>query len=271
MREINFSAPTFNGIPQHEIQARRDWYNSLGNIARRVGSTVKDMADAYSTGVAARENEDWRRHQWENQLDQQEFNRRQVALQNRRYDDELRRKRAEEQADRDATEELRKDFLRQYGYGYNLDKYGLPGQFAMSRIRNARNWQDMVGAGQSLAQHIQMQDILEVQRGERAAREQEELDEQSGANLYGDIANRMSMSGINLANINELWRGTPTRDERQGRLDEMLGYRQQLLDFMSNPANARRVTPEMRRQLDDLNSAIFNWRTRMAPRQKVRF
>ena len=155
MREINFSAPTFNGIPQHEIQARRDWYNSLGNIARRVGSTVKDMADAYSTGVAARE--------------------------------------------------------------------------------------------------------------------QEELDEQSGANLYGDIANRMSMSGINLANINELWRGTPTRDERQGRLDEMLGYRQQLLDFMSNPANARRVTPEMRRQLDDLNSAIFNWRTRMAPRQKVRF
>lgn len=271
MREVNFAAPSYGGIPQHEIQARRDWYNSLGNIARGVGSTVKDMADAYSTGMEARKAEEWRRRQWDNQMKQQEFSRQQTELQNRRYDEELRRRLAEEQADRDAAEALRRDFLKQYGYGYNIDKYGLPAQFAMSRIRNARNWQEMVGGGQALAQHMQMQDMLEAQRGERAARELEELDEQAGANLYGDIANRMSMSGINLANIGELWRGTPDADERQGRLDEMLGYRQQLLDFMSNPANARKVTPEMRRQLDDLNSAIFNWRTRMAPRTKVRF
>lgn len=191
MREVNFSAPTFNGIPQHEMQARRDWYNSLGNIARRVGSTVEDMADKYSTGMVARQNEEWRRRQWENQLDQQRFSRKQTELQNRRYDEELRRKLAEEKADREATEALRRDFLRQYGYGYNLDKYGLPGQFAMSRIRNARNWQDMVGAGQSLAQHIQMQDMLEAQRAEQEA-------SKFGPRESNQVAAELAMEGFDL-------------------------------------------------------------------------
>lgn len=270
MQAINFSPLDVSSVRHREDEARHRWYESLANGARAIGNGVNKVAQAWGQADEQEKAEEWRQRQWDNQLGQQEFNRQQVNLQNERYDNELRRRLADERADRDATEALRRDFLKQYGYGSDLDKYGLPAQFAMSRIRNARNWQDMVGAGQSLAQTMQMQDMIEAQRAAENARKREELDEQSGVNLYGDLATRMSTRGINLNNMKEIWTGTPPA-ERQAVLDELLYDRQQLLDYMSDPRNARRVTPEMRRQLDDLNSAIYGWRTRMAPRTKIRF
>jgi hypothetical protein len=270
MQAINFSPLDFGSVKRREDEARRRWYDSLANGVRAIGNGANQVAQAWNQADEQEKAEEWRQRQWDNQLGQQEFNRKQVDLQNERYDSELRRRLADERADRDATEALRRDFLKQYGYGYNMDKYGLPGQFAISRIRNARNWQDMVGAGQSLAQTMQMQDMIEAQRAAENARRQEELEEQSGANLYSDLATRMSTRGINLNNMNEVWAGT-SAEERQTLLDELLYDRQQLMDYMTDPRNARRVTPEMRRQLDELNSAIYGWRTRMRPRAKVRF
>ena len=247
MREVNFSAPTFNGIPQHEMQARRDWYNSLGNIARRVGSTVEDMADKYSTGMAARQNEEWRRRQWENRLDQQRFSREQTELQNRRYDEELRRKLAEEKADRDATEALRKDFLRQYGYGYNLDKYGLPGQFAMSRIRNARNWQDMVGAGNALTQAIQYQDML---RGQQ----EEQQRERFVPNFIKDYDTRLAYEErFNFDKPEQTAYGY-TNEELGTRYSNLMGEKEDLEALIAS--DPRYKNPEVVRRLNALNDAI---------------
>jgi hypothetical protein len=66
-----------------------------------------------------------------------------------------------------AMTNLRKDFLSRYG-GQDLSGYGLGAQFAMSRIQNPASYEDLVGAGQSLASIIAQQDMINAQRAEQA-------------------------------------------------------------------------------------------------------
>lgn len=270
MQTINFQPLGFEGIPQHEMQARQRYYDAVTKPWSEFGNIVSNAAGKVGDAMYRRaqddKSEEWRRRQWENQLDQQRFSREQTELQNRRYDEELRRTLAEKQADRDATEALRRDFLRQYGYGYgyNLDKYGLPGQFAMSRIRNARNWQDMVGAGQALAQHIQMQDMLEAQRAEQEAskfgpRESNQVaaelamegfdlrdPESSAARIRGDYydledaAYNLSKKWNRLRSIAAQGRGDQQLYDQMNSIQRMI---RQLRARMTNP---KRFTPEGR-------------------------
>lgn len=251
MQTINFQSLGFEGIPQHEMQARQRYYDAVtkpwsefGNI---VSNTAGKVGDAMYRRAQDDKAEEWRRRQWENQLDQQRFSREQTKLQNRRYDEELRRKLAEEQADRDATEALRKDFLRQYGYGYNLDRYGLPGQFAMSRIRNARNWQDMVGAGQALTQAIQYQDML---RGQQ----EEQQRERFIPNFIKDYDTRMAYEErFNFDKPEQAAYGYTT-EELGTRYSNLMGEKEDLEALIAS--DPRYKSPEVVRRLNALNDAI---------------
>ena len=104
--------------------------------------------------------EQWRQRQWNNQIQQQ-------TIQNRRYDDEQARLRSDRLNKAMAMTNLRKDFLSRYG-GQDLSGYGLGAQFAMSRIQNPASYEDLVGAGQSLASIIAQQDMINAQRAEQA-------------------------------------------------------------------------------------------------------
>lgn len=120
-------------------------FNTIGNTAEKMGSAQQRYGDVQKA-------EEWRQKQWNHQRWQEE--------------DERKRREEQERFDRESADRLRNEFMGKYG-NMDLSGYGLPAQFAMDRIRNARTWQEVVGGGNALTQAIQYQDTLRGQQEEQ--------------------------------------------------------------------------------------------------------
>ena len=152
MQTINFSSLDFGGIRQQELDARRRQREAYGNIARGLGSTGQQAFAAQAQHDEAQKAEEWRQRQWNHQRWQEE--------------DERKRRDEQERLNTESANRLRQEFMGKYG-NMDLGDYGLPAQFAMDRIRNARTWEEVVGGGNALAQAIQYQDMLRGQQEEQ--------------------------------------------------------------------------------------------------------
>ena len=265
MQQVNFSSLDFSSIPQQEAEARRRQYEAWGNIAQGIGQGIADTADKWSDAYKYnqqradqeeqnRRAEEWRQRQWNNQIQQQ-------ALQNRRYDEEQARLRYKDLNKNMAMTNLRKDFLSRYG-GQDLSGYGLGAQFAMSRIQNPASYEDLVGAGQSLASIIAQQDMINAQRAEQ---EQANL----GKNYSRELDTRLALMGFDPNRPEQSVAAVPTTrggNELQDYLNKLNRERMALEAFMRS--NPRRRSPEMIRQYNDIRAGINATNRRMHPEVK---
>lgn len=266
MQQINFSPIDFSRIPQQEDEARRRQYQAMSDLASGLGQGIAKGADMWSNAYQQELAEEWKKKQWENQIANQMYEREYRAERDRiadaRYAAEVARRDAMEQASRNAAEQLRQEFLGSMG-DTDLSKYGAPAQFAMTRIKNARDWNDIISSGESLASIIQYQDALNAQNMERAASAAEQERQMAGPRLSQRIGSEMAASGLDLGNLNDVYRSTP-RESRQATLDQLRAYRDQLVQFQTE--NPGMLTPEMQKQLNDINQAIRVWGRRMGAR-----
>lgn len=152
MQTINFQPLGFEGIPQREAEARQRWGQAWSGMARNLGKMGQDAFEAKAKVDEAKKAEEWRQRQWNHQRWQEE--------------DERKRREEQERLDRESADRLRNEFMGKYG-NLDLSDYGLPAQFAMDRIRNARTWQEVVGGGNALTQAIQYQNTLRSQQEEQ--------------------------------------------------------------------------------------------------------
>lgn len=263
MQQVNFSSLDFSSIPQQEAEARRRQYEAWGNIAQGIGQGIADTADKWSDAYKYnqqradqeeqnRRAEEWRQRQWNNQIQQQ-------ALQDARYDAEQARLRSERLNRAMAMTNLRKDFLSRYG-SQDLSGYGLGAQFAMSRIQNPASYEDLVGAGQSLASIIAQQDMINAQRAEQ---EQVNL----GQNYSLGLNTRLGLMGFDPNRPEQSVAAVPATkggNELQGYLNNLQRERMELEGFIR--ANPDRVTPEMIRQYNDIRAGINATVRRMHPK-----
>lgn len=270
MQQINFSPIDFSRIPQQEDEARRRQYQAISDLASGVAKGAEMWSNAHQQELA----EEWKQKQWENQIQNQIYERQYRAERDRiadaRYAAETARRDAMEKASRDAAEQLRQEFLGKIG-NTDLSKYGPGAQFAITRIENARDWNDIVSSGESLASIIQYQDALDAQSRERAASAAEQERQTAGPRLSQRIGSEMAASGLDLNDLNAIYASTfikndpiATRAARQATLDELKVYRDQLLEFQRE--NPGMLTPEMQKQLNDINRAIRIWGGKMGAR-----
>lgn len=152
MQTINFSPLEFQNFRQQEADARRRQYGSFSDMFNTIGNTAEKMGSAQQRYDDSQKAEEWRQKQWNHQRWQEE--------------DERKRREEQERLDRESADKLRNEFMGKYG-NMDLSGYGLPAQFAMDRIRNARTWQEVVGGGNALTQAIQYQDTLRGQQEEQ--------------------------------------------------------------------------------------------------------
>lgn len=266
MQQINFSPIDFSRISQQEDEARRRQYQAMSDLASGLGQGIAKGADMWSNAYQQELAEEWKKKQWENQIANQMYEREYRAERDRiadaRYAAEVARRDAMEQASRNAAEQLRQEFLGSMG-DTDLSKYGAPAQFAMTRIKNARDWNDIISSGESLASIIQYHDALDAQSRERASSAAEQERQMAGPRLSQRIGSEMAASGLDLGNLNDVYRSTP-RASRQATLDRLRAYRDQLVQFQTE--NPGMLTPEMQKQLNDINNAIRVWGRRMGAR-----
>lgn len=255
MQQVNFGAMDFSKIPQAEQEARRRYYQSLSDMAGSIGKGAQDIGSAMYKDEQDRLAEEWRKTQWQNTLDQQEYQHGRDAIMDARYDAEQLRLLKEQQAQQEATERLRQQFIRE-NYPMNLDEYGLPAKFAMAQISNARNWNDIVAGGQSLAQVMQYRDALRAQQAE-----QQQMN--VGPQLNQRIGGEMAAYGMDFGRLGDVYRATP-RSSRGDSLRRLQGWRDQLNSFAT--LYPERMTPEMSNRLNDLNNAIRYWNRQMGRR-----
>ena len=133
----------------------------------------------------------------------------------------------------------------------------------MSRIQNARDWNDIVAGGESLANIIQYRDALDAQQNEKAAASAAEAVQLAGPRLSRQIGSSMAASGLDPDDLDAVYRATP-REQRQSVLDELKSYRDQLIQFQEEHPGM--LTEEMQKQLYSLNRAIRLWGRRMGSR-----
>lgn len=273
MQQINFGALDFSRIPQQEDEARRRQYQAMSDLASGLGQGIAKGADMWQNAYQQELAENWRRQQFAYQKEQQEladnWRQQQFAYQrgrdetaDARYAAELAAKNAERQSSIASAEKLRQDFLTRFG-DQDLSKYGPGAQFALARIQNARDWNDIVGAGESLANIMQYRDALDTQQSERAAANAEQERQMAGPRLSQQIGSSMAASGLDLGNLNDVYSSTP-RLQRQPTLDQLKAYRDQLVQFQID--NPGMLTPDMQKQLNDLNNAIRVWGRKMRAR-----
>lgn len=266
MQQINFGHIDFSRIPQQEDEARRRQYQALSDLARGLGQGVAKGAEMWSNAYQQQLAEDWKNKQWENQIQNQMYDRQyrldRDEIADQRYAEEIARREALEESSRDAAEDLRQEFLQNFN-SRDLDKYGPSAQFALSRIRNARNWNDIVAGGESLATVIQYRDALEAQQNEKAAASAAEAVQLAGPRLSRQIGSSMAASGLDPDDLGAVYRATP-REQRQSVLDELKSYRDQLVQFQEEHPGM--LTEEMQKQLHSINRAIRLWGRRMGSR-----
>lgn len=266
MQQINFGHIDFSRIPQQEDEARRRQYQALSDLARGLGQGVANGVEIWSNAYQQQLAEDWKNKQWENQIQNQMYERQyrlnRDAIADQRYAEEIARRKVLEESSRDAAENLRQEFLQNFN-SRDLDKYGLPAQFALSSIRNARNWNDIVDGGESLVNIIQYRDALEAQQNEKAAVSAAEAVQMAGPRLSRQIGSSMAASGLDPDDLDAVYRATQ-REQRQSVLDELKSYRDQLVQFQEEHPGM--LTEEMQKQLYSINRAIRLWGRRMGSR-----
>lgn len=253
MQQFNFGSLNFSGVPQRESQARKNWYGSWSGIADAFGQGAQRVGEAMDTIDQRNLAEEWKQKQWNNQRCRQD-------LEDQRYQDELNRRLADEKSQQDSAEALRTQFLNDYG-DTDLSDYGLGAQFAMAQIRNARNWNDVVSGGSSLASIINQRDLLRQQQ-------LEEQRESEGETLFNTIGGEMSSSGMDLGRMGEVYneqfiKGQParTKQNRMSQLSKLKNWRDRLKAF--SDAHPERMSPQMQERLFNLNAAIRYWNRRM--------
>lgn len=266
MQQINFSPIDFSRIPQQEDEARRRQYQAMSDLAKGIGEGISAGADRWANAYQQELAEEWKKKQWrnqiQNQLSERQYRANRDAIADARYRAEIARRDAADAGSREAAEQLRQEFLGKIG-STDLSKYGPGAQFTMSRIQNARDWNDIVGAGESLVSIIQYQNALDAQQAERTASAIEQKQQAAGPRLSQRIGSEMAASGLDLGNLNDVYRSTP-RASRQATLDQLRAYRDQLVQFQTE--NPGMLTPEMQKQLNDINQAIRVWGRRMGAR-----
>lgn len=245
MQQINFGNIDFSRIPQQEDEARRRQYQALSDLASGLGQGVAKGAEMWSNAY----------QQTQNQMYERQYQLNRDAIADQRYADEIARREALEKSSRDAAEALRQEFLKKFN-SQDLDKYGPSAQFALSRIQNARNWNDIVAGGESLANIIQYRDALDAQQNEKAAASAAEAVQLEGLRLSRQIGSSMAASGLDPDDLDAVYRATP-REQRQSVLDELKSYRDQLVQFQEKHPGM--LTEEMQKQLNSLNRAIRLW------------
>lgn len=253
MQQINFGNIDFSRIPQQEDEARRRQYQALSDLASGLGQGVAKGAEMWSNAY----------QQTQNQMYERQYQLNRDAIADQRYADEIARREALEKSSRDAAEALRQEFLKKFN-SQDLDKYGPSAQFALSRIQNARNWNDIVAGGESLANIIQYRDALDAQQNEKAAASAAEAVQLEGLRLSRQIGSSMAASGLDLDDLNTIYASKfiednpkATRAARQATLDELKACRDQLLEFQEKHPGM--LTEEMQKQLNSLNRAIRLW------------
>lgn len=206
MQQFNFQPLNFSTLEGYQQrydqarqaadEARRRKYDAFGNVISAAGQGASDTVNAYGDwrkeqdalerqDEQQRKADEWRQRQWDYQTGRDK-------LMDKRYEQQLQKATATELDDMRRGAKLRESFLSQYG-NIDLNKYGPHAGFAMERIRNARNWGDVVSGGESLASIIQQKDLLDAQRAEQQA-----------ANYGPEESNRinaeLSMMGIDTRN-----------------------------------------------------------------------
>lgn len=252
MQQINFGALDFSRIPQQEDEARRRQYQAMSDLASGIGQGIAKGADMWNSAYQQQLAEDWRQKQFAYQQGRD-------TIADARYAAELAAKNAERQSSIESAEKLRQDFLTRFG-DQDLSKYGPGAQFALARIQNARDWNDIVDAGESLDGVIEYRDALDAQQSERAAANAEQERQMAGPRLSQQIGSSMAVSGLDLGNLNGVYSSTP-RSQRQSTLDQLKAYRDQLVQFQAD--NPGMLTPDMQKQLNELNNAIRIWGRKM--------
>lgn len=270
MQQINFNPLDFSVIPQAIQQANQQQYAAQRGILDAIGHGAEKVGGAIDEWEQKKLADEWKKRQWEHQLANELYSRNYQRGRDRimdtRYNDEIARREEGERQSREAAARLRQEFLSRTN-DQDLSKYGPGAQFAMSRIQNARDWNDIVSGGESLANIIQYRDALEAQQGERMAAQAEQERQMAGPRLSQQIGSSMAASGLDLGNLNSVYSATP-RSSRQSTLDQLKGYRDQLIDFQNQYPGM--LTPEMQKQLNELNNAIRVWGRKMNTRP-VRF
>lgn len=261
--QYNFNSLDFSGIPQHEAQARQARYKAWQDITNSIGQGIKQGADAWADAYKYNQQradqqeqnrlaEEWRRRQWENQIQQQ-------AIQNQRYEAEQARLRAERVARVQDANRIKHDMMSMYS-PEDIAKYGPGAQFAWSQMVNSTDYDNIASGGRSLASIIAQQDMIDAQRAEQA---QASL----GQNYSLGLNTRLGLMGFDPNRPEQSVAAVPTTEggnELQGYLNNLQRERMGLEGFMR--ANPDRVTPEMIRQYNDIRNGINATVRRMHPK-----
>ena len=232
MQTMNFAPLEFGGIRQQELDARRRQREAYGNIARGLGSIGQQAFAAQAQWDKDQRAEEWRQRQWNHQRWQEE--------------DERKRRDEQERLNRESADRLRQEFMGKYG-NMDLGGYGLPAQFAMDRIRNARTWEEVVGGGNALTQAIQYQDML---RGQQ----EEQRREKFIPNFIKDYDTRLAYENrFNFDKPEQTAYGY-TKEELGTRYSNLMGEKEDLEALIAS--DPRYKSPEVVRRLNALNDAI---------------
>lgn len=266
MQVMNFQPLDFSGIRTHDQQAeeaRKRKLQAQSGIWDAIGQGGASVVNAYGDWSAKQDElarqqeqqklaEEWRQKQWGYQQGRD-------AVLDARYNEQLQRQLAEQEAQRKSAEQLRDEFMGKYG-NTDLSRYGLGAQFAMSRIQNARDWNDVVSGGESLASIIQAKDLMDAQAQEQQKNLLDQKLAQLGPELNQSIRSELAASGMDLGRLNEVFYETP-KSRRKAQLNNLISQRNRLVQYQTDHPGM--MTPEMAKQLDDLNSAIRAWRKKM--------
>lgn len=250
MQNINFGSLNFSSIPQMEQQARQQQYAARKGVWDAIGSGAAGIGRAYDDMTQKRLADEWRTKQWQYQKNRDK-------ILDARYDAEQQRLAEERRQSQEAAQQLQSQFIDAYG-DTDLSRYGIPAQFAMARIKNARTWDDVVGGGSSLAQAIQYRDTLDAQNDERMRSQQEAYIQGLGPKLDQRIGSEMATSGMDVDKIDDIYATTP-KTMRDSRLNQLKAWRDQLVEFGSQYP----LTPDMQRRLNSINGAIRAWQRKM--------
>lgn len=239
MQTVNFSPLDFGGIRQQELDARRRQRQAYADMARGLGNMGQGAFNAKAQWDEQQRAEDWRKREWDNRRWQQEDER-------KWRQDELNRRLEEQRLNNESAAKLRQEFMGKYG-NMDLGQYGLPAQFAMDRIRNARTWDEVVGGGNALAQAIQYQDML---RGQQ----EEQQRERFVPNFIKDYDTRLAYENrFNFDKPEQTAYGY-SKEELGTRYSNLMGEKEDLEALIAS--DPRYKNPEVVRRLNALNDAI---------------
>lgn len=195
---FNFTPMDYSRIPEHERQARQNYYSSLEGIGKAMGSAAETLGEAYDGREQRRKKEEADKRQWNNMLAEQKYKRERDSIADARYKEELDRKLKEIEAKNADLDAMKKRIGPMGDEKFFEENYGPSSAIHYHAFMTSRDSDNGQRAAVNLANSMMQQQMLNENREQARIAAEKEAKAALPDKTTRDTVSRLTNSRIDI-------------------------------------------------------------------------